>query len=62
MEGVLLIAAIAQKWKLQLDPEQRVEPLPLITLRTKYGMRMKLLGAALTPRFSGTRAHYPDAA
>ncbi|MBZ5610782.1 MAG: cytochrome P450 [Acidobacteriia bacterium] len=43
MEGVLLIAALAQKWKLRLDPAQRVEPLPLITLRTKYGMRMQLL-------------------
>jgi cytochrome P450 len=40
MEGVLMIAAIAQKWKLKLAPDQRVEPLPLITLRTKYGMRM----------------------
>ncbi len=42
MEGVLLIAALAQKWKLRLDPSQRVEPLPLITLRTRYGMRMRL--------------------
>ena len=40
MEGVLMIAAIAQKWKLRLAKDQRVEPLPLITLRTKYGMRM----------------------
>jgi cytochrome P450 len=40
MEGVLMIAAIAQKWKLRLALDQRVEPLPLITLRTKYGMRM----------------------
>jgi cytochrome P450 len=40
MEGVLMIAAITQKWKLRLAPDQRVEPLPLITLRTKYGMRM----------------------
>jgi cytochrome P450 len=40
MEGVLVLAAVAQKWKLRLDPRQRVEPLPLITLRTKYGMRM----------------------
>ena len=40
MEGVLMIAAIAQKWKLKLAPDQKVEPLPLITLRTKYGMRM----------------------
>jgi cytochrome P450 len=40
MEGVLVLAAVAQKWKLRLEPGQRVEPLPLITLRTKYGMRM----------------------
>jgi len=42
MEGVLLLATIAQKWKLRLAPEQKVEPLPLITLRTKYGMRMSV--------------------
>ena len=40
MEGVLVLVAVAQKWKLRLDPHQRVEPLPLITLRTQYGMRM----------------------
>ena len=42
MEGVLVLATISQKWKLRLAPDQRVEPLPLITLRTKYGMRMKV--------------------
>ena len=42
MEGAILIAAIAHKWKLRLVSGQRVEPLPLITLRTKYGMRMTL--------------------
>lgn len=40
MEGVLMIAAIAQNWRLKLAEGQCVEPLPLITLRTKYGMRM----------------------
>jgi len=40
MEGTLLLATLAQKWKLSLAEGQRVEPLPLITLRTKYGMRM----------------------
>jgi hypothetical protein len=34
------MAAIAQKWKLRLAPNQRVEPLPLITLRVKNGLRM----------------------
>jgi cytochrome P450 len=42
MEGVLTIATVAQKWKLSLAPNQRVEPLALITLRTKHGMRMVL--------------------
>ena len=40
MEGVLLLATLAQKWKLRLVPGHRVEPEPLITLRPKYGMRM----------------------
>jgi cytochrome P450 len=40
MEGVIVMATIAQKWKLQLAPGQRVEPLPLITLRVKNGLRM----------------------
>jgi cytochrome P450 len=40
MEGVILMAAIAQKWRLRLAPDQRVEPLPLITLRVKGGLRM----------------------
>jgi cytochrome P450 len=40
MEGVLLLATIAQKWKFRLISGHRVEPEPLITLRPKYGMRM----------------------
>jgi cytochrome P450 len=42
MEGVLLLATLAQKWKLRLVPGHRVEPEPLITLRPKYGMRMQI--------------------
>jgi len=42
MEGVLLLATLAQKWKLKLVPGQQVEPEPLITLRPKYGMQMQL--------------------
>ena len=42
MEGVLLLAALAQKWKFRLVPGHQVEPEPLITLRPKYGMRMRL--------------------
>ena len=42
MEGVLVLATLAQQWRLRLEPYQKVEPLPLITLRTKYGMRMRI--------------------
>jgi len=42
MEGVLILATLAQKWKLRLVPGHRVEPEPLITLRPKYGMRMEV--------------------
>ncbi|HEX3681793.1 MAG TPA: cytochrome P450 [Bryobacteraceae bacterium] len=40
MEGVLILATLAQKWKLRLVPGHPVEPQPLITLRPKYGMQM----------------------
>jgi cytochrome P450 len=40
MEGVIIMAAIAQKWRFRLQPGQHVEPLPLITLRVKNGLRM----------------------
>jgi cytochrome P450 len=42
MEGVLILAALAQKWKLRLVPGHPVEPQPLITLRPKYGMLMQV--------------------
>jgi len=40
MELVLVVAAIAQHWTLRLVPGHPVVPQPLLTLRTKYGMRM----------------------
>jgi cytochrome P450 len=39
MEGVLVMATIAQRWKFNLFPGQRIETLPQITLRTRYGIR-----------------------
>jgi cytochrome P450 len=42
MEGVLLLATIAQKWRLKLVAGHPVEPEPLITLRPKHGMLMHL--------------------
>ena len=42
MEGILLIATLAQKWKMRLVPGHPVKLQPLITLRPKHGMRMTL--------------------
>jgi cytochrome P450 len=39
-EGVLVLAALAQRWKLKLVPGHPVETLPVITLRARYGMKM----------------------
>lgn len=43
MEGVLVLATLAQRWRLELAPGQRMEPEPLFTLRPKYGMKMKIV-------------------
>lgn len=40
MEGVLLLASIAQKWRFTLVPGHPVATSPLITLRAKHGMQM----------------------
>jgi hypothetical protein len=40
MEGILLIATLAQRWRLRLVPGHPVVLQPLITLRPKYGMQM----------------------
>jgi cytochrome P450 len=40
MELALVVATIAQQWRLTLVPGHPVEPQPLVTLRTKHGMRM----------------------
>ncbi len=42
MEGVLLLATIGKKWKLNLDSEQKIVPQPMITLRSKFGMKMRI--------------------
>lgn len=40
MEGILLLAAIAQKWTFALRPGHPVVPKAQITLRPKFGMKM----------------------
>ncbi len=42
IEGILLLATIARRWKLRLDPKQEIGLKPLITLRPKYGMKMSI--------------------
>jgi cytochrome P450 len=43
IEGILIIATIAQKWTMRTLPSQRIGLDPAITLRPKYGMKMKLI-------------------
>jgi cytochrome P450 len=42
MEGVLLLATLAERFSFRVAPGQRVAPHALITLRPRYGMRMVL--------------------
>ncbi len=40
-EAILLLATIARKWKLRPVPDQKIGLQPLITLRPKYGMKLR---------------------
>jgi cytochrome P450 len=42
MEMVLVVATLAQRWQLKLLPGYPLHLLPLIALRPKYGMHMRL--------------------
>ena len=42
MEGILIVATVCRRWRMFHDPSHKVELKPLITLRPKYGMRMRL--------------------
>jgi cytochrome P450 len=42
MEGVLLVATIASRWRMRLDSGRRVETYPRITLRPRRGVRVAL--------------------
>jgi cytochrome P450 len=44
MEGVLILATIAQKWRLSLLPDQQIDVQPKITLRPKYPIHMRVEG------------------
>jgi cytochrome P450 len=42
-EACLILATVAQRFKMELAPGQRVEPYPSITLRPRKGIRMTLV-------------------
>jgi len=42
MEAVLILAAVAQRVRLALVPDQRVTPTPYVTLRPEPGIRMRV--------------------
>ena len=43
-EACLILATVAQRFRMELAPGQRVEPYPSITLRPKEGIQMTLTG------------------
>jgi cytochrome P450 len=42
MEAVLILATIAQRWRLSLLPDQQIDVQPKITLRPKYPIHMRV--------------------
>lgn len=42
VEAMLVLATVARRWSLRLEPGHRVELLPRVTLRPKHGMRMSV--------------------
>jgi len=50
MEGVLILATIAQRWKFVRESKEQVEPQPLITLRPKGAVTMRTVRRSSQPR------------
>jgi hypothetical protein len=42
MEGVLVLAAIARKYRVRLAPDQQIVPWPVFTLRPRHGIKLVL--------------------
>jgi cytochrome P450 len=53
MEAVLVLATVAQKYRLKLVPNQTVEPWPVFTLRPRNGIRIVLEKRAVHFSLSG---------
>jgi len=43
LEATLLLATIARRWRFELDPTQQVALQPVVTLRPRFGMRMRAI-------------------
>ena len=41
MEGTLILATFAQRWRFRLERDEQVEPQALITLRPRHGVRVR---------------------
>jgi cytochrome P450 len=48
-EQILIVATIAQRWRLRLVPGHQVVLRPLVTLRSKHGMKMTVLNRTPMP-------------
>lgn len=61
MEGILLIATLAQAWRLRHVPTHKVALQPAITLRPKHGMLMTLEKRSKQPTAADEQKSYPQA-
>jgi cytochrome P450 len=43
MEARLILAAVAQRWRMTLEPDQTVVPMQLVTVRARDGIRVRLV-------------------
>jgi cytochrome P450 len=41
MEGAVVLAAVARRWRFEATPDARADLLPLVTLRPKYPMMLR---------------------
>jgi cytochrome P450 len=57
MEGLLVLATLAQQWQLRLLPGHPVVPHPLVTLRPRYGMPMTLVAHEAASKRVGDVCH-----
>ncbi len=48
MEARLILATIAQRWRMRLEPDQEIRPVQLVTVRAKNGIRVRLERRATT--------------